>query len=170
VSASSIAVRAHRAASRIAVLLAVLGAAILMGAAAIVAYSVLLRVFANGQVLGDFEIMSVASGIAILLFFPYCQATRAHVLIEIFTSWLPASLLRVLEALWSVVLAAAAAFLTWRLFIGFDEALAQNNVTIILHLPLAAVFVAAMLGAAGTAVLALLDFVRAFAPANGDNR
>ena len=149
--------------------LAVLGAVILTVAAAIICYSVLLRIISGGQVLGDFEIMSVASGIAILLFLPYCQATRAHVLIEIFTNWLPASFLRVLQALWSATLAAAATLLTWRLFIGLEEAMAQNNVTIILHLPLASVFVAAVIGATGTAVLALLDFVQTFSPSAADN-
>jgi TRAP-type C4-dicarboxylate transport system permease small subunit len=173
VVAASIAARAHRAASSIAAFLAVLGAVILLGAAVIITYSVLLRAFADGQVLGDFEIMSVASGIAILLFLPYCQATRAHVLIEVFTSWLPAAALRFLHGLWSLGLAAAAALLTWRLMLGLEQAWMRGDVTMMRHIPMAIVFAAAVIGVAGTALLALLEFVRDFSgdrAADGNRR
>jgi TRAP-type C4-dicarboxylate transport system permease small subunit len=159
---TSLAVRAHRAASRLADLLAVVGALVLLASAAILTYSVLLRVVASGQVRGDFEIVAVSSGIAVLLFLPYCQARRAHVLIEVFTAWLPARVRRAMDALWSLALAVAASLLTARLLVGLQDAWSRNDVTMMLHIPLSVVFVAAVVGVAGTAILALLDFVIAF--------
>jgi TRAP-type C4-dicarboxylate transport system permease small subunit len=147
--------------SRIADVLAVLGALVLLAAAAVLTYSVLLRVAVSGQVRGDFELVAVSSGIAILLFLPYCQARRAHVLIEVFTVWLPAGMRGAMDALWSLVLAVAAALLTVRLAVGLQEAWSSNDVTMMLQIPLAAVFVAGIVGVACTAILALLDLVTA---------
>lgn len=158
-SSSSIA-GAHRIASRVAAVLAVLGAVILLGAAGIVTSSVILRIAVAGQVRGDFEIMAVSSGIAILLFLPYCQAGRLHVLIEVFTARLPAPALRLLDALWSAVLAVAAALLASRLWAGLQEAWSRSDVTMMLHIPLWTVFAAAVVGVIGTALLALLDVLR----------
>jgi TRAP-type C4-dicarboxylate transport system permease small subunit len=158
-SVCSLAARAHRAASTLAVVLAVAGAAVLLAAAAVLTYSVLLRVVASGQVRGDFEVVAVAAGIAIFLFLPYCQARHAHVLIEVFTAWLPARVRARMDALWSLVLAAAGALLTARLLVGLGEAWSRNDMTMMLELPLFVVFVAAVIGFAGTSLLALLDFV-----------
>jgi TRAP-type C4-dicarboxylate transport system permease small subunit len=163
VPGSSIAARAHETASGIAVVLAVLGAALLLAAAVIVAYSVLLRIVAGGQVRGDFEIVGVASGIAILLFLPYCQAMRAHVAVDVFTGWLPQAVLRWIETLWSAALAVAAAALAWRLSAGLEEAWRRNDVTMMAHLPLYAAYAAAVIGVGGTSILALLDLLAALA-------
>jgi TRAP-type C4-dicarboxylate transport system permease small subunit len=166
-ASSSLAAQAHRIASRIAVALAVLGALFLVGAAGVVTASVILRVAVAGQVRGDFEIMAVASGIAIVLFLPYVQARRSHVAIEVFTAWLPAWARRGLETLWSAVLVVAAALLAWRLLAGLDEAWHRGDVTMMLRLPLAVVFLAAAVGVIGTALLALLDVFHAL---SGDGR
>jgi TRAP-type C4-dicarboxylate transport system permease small subunit len=148
-----------RLADRLAVALAVLGSVILLLAALTATASVVLRLTVNGQVRGDFEILSVGSGLAILLFFPYCQATRAHVVVGIFTDWLPARVRLPLDALWSALLCLGAALLCWRLWLGFVESLENNDVTTMLHLPLAVVGLAAVFGVAGTAWLAALDTI-----------
>jgi TRAP-type C4-dicarboxylate transport system permease small subunit len=157
----SIAVRAHAMLARLAAVLAVLGAALLLVAALIVTCSVLLRTFAGGQVKGDFEIVALASGIAILLFLPYCQAMRAHVTVDVFTARLPRTVLRRVDALWSAALAVAAAVLAWRLSVGLEEAWRRNDVTMMLHLPLSAAYVAALIGVGATSLLALLDLFAA---------
>lgn len=149
-------IRARRGAERLAAALAVLGAVILLAAAVTVTASVVVRIVTGGQIKGDFEIMSVASGIAILLFLPYCQALKAHVFIDTFTGWLAPSLNRAIDAVWLLVTAAAMSLLTWRLGIGLGEAWANNDVTVMIRIPLAVVFAAAVVGAAGTAVLAVL--------------
>ncbi|WP_341705642.1 TRAP transporter small permease subunit [Ferrovibrio sp.] len=154
----------RRIADRIAAWLAVLGAAILLAAALASFLSVGLRITVNGQVRGDFEILSVGSGLAILLFFPWCQSSRAHVVIGIFTDWLPARILRPVDAFWSLVLAAGAALLCWRLWIGFIETLRNNDITAMLHIPLFIVSLAALAGVAGTALLAAMDVAALLRP------
>jgi TRAP-type C4-dicarboxylate transport system permease small subunit len=134
----------------------------LLVAALIVTWSVLLRTFAGGQVKGDFEIVALGSGIAILLFLPYCQAMRAHVSVDVFTVWLPRTLQRRIDTLWSAALAVGAAALAWRLSVGLEEAWRRDDVTMMLHLPLSAAYVAALIGVATTALLALLDLFAAF--------
>lgn len=141
-----------------------LGAVILSAAALIVVWSVLLRAVTGGQVQGDFEIVSVASGIAILLFLPHCQARRGHVTVDVFTGWLPPAVLRRIELLWSCALAVAAALLAWRLCAGLAEAWSRNDVSMILHIPLTLVFAAAVIGVAGTSILALLQVLAAGSP------
>jgi TRAP-type C4-dicarboxylate transport system permease small subunit len=154
---------AERIASRIATGLAVLGTIVLLGAAGLVTASVILRIAVAGQLRGDFEIMAVSSGIAILLFLPYAQASRSHVAIEVFTGWLPAPARRRLDTAWVAVLAGAAGLLAWRLGVGLGEAWSRGDVTMMLRLPLAAVFAAAVLGVIGTALLALLEVLRVLA-------
>ena len=144
-----------------------------MAAALIVTWSVVLRAFVGGQVKGDFEIVALASGIAILLFLPHCQAMRAHVAVDVFTSWLPQTILRRIDALWSLVLAVAAAALAWRLSLGLEEAWRRDDVTMMLHLPLSAAYAAAVIGVGATALLALLDLIAALSPSahqDGRNR
>lgn len=148
--------RARRGAERLAAALAVIGTTILLAAAVTVTSSVAVRIVTGGQIKGDFEIMSVGSGIAILLFLPYCQALRAHVFIDTFTGWLPPSINRVIDGAWLLVMAAAMALLTWRLGVGLEEAWDNNDVTVMIRIPLAIVFTAAVIGVAGTAVLAVL--------------
>jgi TRAP-type C4-dicarboxylate transport system permease small subunit len=160
----SIADGVHRAAARIALALAILGGVVLLAAALVVTSSVVLRILVAGQVHGDFEIMAVSSAIAVLFFLPYCQATRAHVTIDVFTARVPPPALRALAALWSLVLAVAAALLAWRLLLGLDEAWSRGDVTMMRRIPLFIVFAAAAIGVAGTSILALLDVVLAFTP------
>lgn len=156
--------RPRRPVDRIAAFLAVLGTLILIGAALAATWSVILRLTVNGQLRGDFEILSVGSGLAILLFFPYCQSNRAHVVIGIFSDWLPARIRRPVDALWSLVLAAGAAFLCWRLWLGLIETWENNDVTAMLHIPLAIVSLAALAGVAGTAAIAALDVIALLKP------
>jgi TRAP-type C4-dicarboxylate transport system permease small subunit len=71
--------------------------------------------------------------------------------------------LRRIEALWSLLLALAAAALAWRLGFGLEEAWRRNDVTMMAQLPLYAAYAAAVIGVAGTSILALLDLLAALA-------
>ena len=42
-----------------------------------------------GPVNGDFEMVQMATAIAIFTFLPYCQARRGNIVVDTFTSWLP---------------------------------------------------------------------------------
>jgi TRAP-type C4-dicarboxylate transport system permease small subunit len=150
----------HRVCYRAARALATFGAIILVAVALSVSASILRRVFTGQQIFGDYEIVSMGSALAILLFLPLCVAMRGHVSVTFFTEFLPARHQRRLDTVWLVVLAVAAAILVWRLNIGLQSSWSRNEVTGLLRLPLFLVNAAAVVGAAGTSVLAVLEFVR----------
>ena len=42
-----------------------------------------------GPINGDFELVQMATAIAVFSFLPYCQARRGNIVVDTFTSWLP---------------------------------------------------------------------------------
>lgn len=73
---------------------------------------------------------------AALLFFPYCQLRRGHVVVDIFTKGLPAPLGRALDLLWLLVLAALALFLAYWMTLGLMETRADGVRSPVLGWPL----------------------------------
>lgn len=159
-------IRLTRVAAASARFAAVLGAVILIGAALVMVASILSRAVTGKQILGDFEIMSLGSALAIFLFLPYCQLTRSHVSISLFTDWLPTRIHRRIDALWSLLLGLCAAFLAWRMSFGMEEALRYDNRTVLLHFPLMVAFAVAILGNVGTAIIAAVDAFRLAGPSD----
>lgn len=68
----------------------------------------------------DFVRLAVSG--AALMFFPWCQARRGHVAVDLFVSALPAAMRRALDRLWLALLVAAAGFLAWFMGMGLLEA------------------------------------------------
>lgn len=151
--------RLQRHAVALALASALAGAVVLLMAAITVVISVVLRSTTGGQILGDFEIMSTASALAVFLFLPYCQATRSHVSVSLFTDWLPANARSWFDAFWWLVLALGAAFMAWRMSFGLGEALHYNDHSAILHIPAAIAFAFAIFGSVAMAAIAAIDFV-----------
>jgi TRAP-type C4-dicarboxylate transport system permease small subunit len=147
----------HRRLTTAARLVSALGAVCLLGAALVMVASIILRMATGRQIIGDFELISMGSAIAIFLFLPYAQARRAHVSVTIFTDWLPRRATRALDAVWSLVLALAAAVVAVQLVEGFQEQIEYNNRTTLLRIPMAVAFAPAILGVAATSLLALVD-------------
>jgi len=70
---------------------------------------------------GDYELIEIGTALAIFAFLPYCQLRRGHVTVDILVRAFPAGLQRVLAVLEDAVVAAAAALILWRLYLGFGE-------------------------------------------------
>ena len=81
----------------------------------------------------DFVRLAISGGA--LMFFPYAQAQRGHVSIDIFVAWLPAGLRRWLERLWLLATVAIALFLAWWMSLGMAQAQADALVTGVLGWP-----------------------------------
>lgn len=88
-------------------MLAVAAGLLLLAAAALTVTSVLLRWITSQPVRGDFEMVSLGVGVAVLAFLPWGGLTRTHILVDSFTGWLPRRVLGLLDAFWSLALAAA---------------------------------------------------------------
>ena len=63
------------------------------------------RKFFNSPINGDFEMVQMATAIAVFSFLPYCQARRGNIVVDTFTSWLPARANAFIDAFWDLVYA-----------------------------------------------------------------
>jgi TRAP-type C4-dicarboxylate transport system permease small subunit len=114
---------------------------------------VLLRWLTSQPVRGDFELVSLGVGVAVLAFLPWGGLTRAHLLVDSFTAWLPRRVRGVLDAVWTVIFAAALLLIAARMAEGALDTWRNNMRTIgLLALPY---WWAIAIGAASFALAAL---------------
>lgn len=81
----------------------------------------------------DFVRLAISG--AALMFFPYAQAQRGHVAVDIFVGYLPARVRLVLGRTWLVATIALALFLAWWMWLGMVRARADALVTGVLGWP-----------------------------------
>jgi TRAP-type C4-dicarboxylate transport system permease small subunit len=125
-----------RAADRVAVLLAVLGAVSIGAAALVTAADVVIRPFGLG-VRGVVDIVQLCVITGVFLGMPYTFFSEGHVRVELLLDALND---RVRTALLVVVDLAAIAFLillAWKTVEGFQSAIARNDISLNLALPMA---------------------------------
>jgi len=80
--------------------------------------SVVLRWTTSQPIRGDFEIVSIAAGVAVFGFLGYGTLMRANILVDSFTTWLPTRVNDVIDAFWMLVWAALTLWLAERMTIG----------------------------------------------------
>jgi TRAP-type C4-dicarboxylate transport system permease small subunit len=98
--------------------LAFLGGTALMVAALVTTISVVLRWTTSQPIRGDFEIVSIAAGVGVAGFLAYGTLMRANILVDSFTTWLPARVNGVIDAFWMLVWAALTLWLAERMTLG----------------------------------------------------
>jgi TRAP-type C4-dicarboxylate transport system permease small subunit len=74
--------------------------------------------------------------LAVFAFLPLCQAHRGNVMVDTFTTRLPARAQAALDALWDILYAGFAGFIAWRLSIGAFEAMSSRTTSMVLGLPI----------------------------------
>lgn len=72
------------------------------------------------------DFVSLAISCAALMFWPYCQARRGHVKVELFVKLLPLAARRLLDRLWLVAGVLVAGFLAYWMVLGMLETQADN--------------------------------------------
>lgn len=137
---------------RVARGLAVFGGAVMLATAAMVTVSVLLRWLFKSGINGDFEMVQIATAVAVFSFLPLCQLGRGNVFVDTFTLKAPARFNRGLDALWDLVYAAFALLIAWRLGLGAYDAIASHTSSMVLAIPIGYAI-------AATAAMALFLFV-----------
>jgi TRAP-type C4-dicarboxylate transport system permease small subunit len=120
---------------RIARALAVAGGVLMLATAIMVFCSVLGRWLLKAGVKGDFEMVQIATAVAVFAFLPLCQWRRGNVFVDTFTLKTPAAFNRVLDALWDLVYAGFAALIAWRLALGALDAIRSNTSSMVLAIP-----------------------------------
>ena len=121
-------------------------------------------VFAGlGPIQGDFELVEAGTAFAIFAFLPWCQYTRGHASVEVFTSFLPERVNEVLLAIGDIVLFAIAVLITSRLWLGLQDKIAFGETTFVLQFPLWWAYAAAFAGACVFTLVSSWCAIRALA-------
>jgi TRAP-type C4-dicarboxylate transport system permease small subunit len=115
--------------------LAIAGGLLMLAGAATVTVNVLLRWLFNTAVSGDIELVQIGTAVAIFAFLPLCQSRRGNIVVDTFTTGLPARVRNGLDALWDLVYAAMALIIAWRLGVGAWDTVRSNTVSMMLGLP-----------------------------------
>ena len=87
----------------------------LLATALLTVVSVTSRWLTSQPVKGDFELVSLGSGLAVLSFLAWGSVTRANILVDSFTTWLPARLTGAIDAFWSLAWAATTLLIAERM-------------------------------------------------------
>jgi TRAP-type C4-dicarboxylate transport system permease small subunit len=109
---------------------------------------------------GDFELVQTGLAVSVFAFLPLCQAHRGNVMVDTFTSRLPARVQGAIDAVWDLVYAGFAAFIAWRLSVGAAEALSSQTTSMVLGLPIHYAIGACAAMAAFLALICVLTALR----------
>jgi TRAP-type C4-dicarboxylate transport system permease small subunit len=115
---------------------AVTGGALSMAVALLVVVSVVGRRFFNAPIPGDFELVQMATAIAVFSFLPYCQARRGNIVVDTFTTRLPPRVNAVIDAFWDLVYAGMMGLMTACLAVGTLDHIRNGQTTMVLQFPI----------------------------------
>ena len=143
---------------------AVLAGVLLTGITLMTCVSLIGRNTTGWTIVGDFELSASAAGAAIALFLPWCQARRGNIIVDFFTARTSPATNARLDRLGALLLAACVALLAWRTTIGGLNAWKSGAGSMMLGFPEWIVYVFMVPPLVLTAVIALMQAVRGFAP------
>ena len=116
---------------------ALMGGFVLTGIVLLVVVSVIGRKVFNSPIEGDFELVELFIGIAVISFFPYCQWQKANIKVDLVLEKAGPVLHRVLTLVNLTAFVAVIAFLTYWTIDGTTHAFADGEETMMLEIPLA---------------------------------
>ena len=140
-------------------MLAILGGLVALAVAALVLVSVLRRWLLSSPIPGDFELAQIGTAIAVFAFLPYCQIVRGNIVVDTFTTRLPARLRGRIDAMWDIVYGVAMGFVAVCLTRGTLDTFASQEVSMVLRLP---VWPGVAFGALCCAFLAIVSLSTAY--------
>lgn len=115
---------------------AVLGGLLLSLLAGLTVVSIIGRNAFGAAVPGDFELVEMGCAVAAFAFLPYCQMVRGNAVVDIFTAGTGPRTRAALDGAGSLLYAAIAGLLTWRLALGGLELARYGETTMVLRVPL----------------------------------
>jgi TRAP-type C4-dicarboxylate transport system permease small subunit len=108
---------------------AVAGGVLMLAVAALVTTSVVLRWQFNAPIDGDFEYVRMGTAVAVFAFLPYAQVRRGNIMVDTFTSWLPARGQAFIDAFWDLAYALFMGFIAYCLVFGTWDAIRSGETT-----------------------------------------
>lgn len=99
-------------------------------------WSIVGRWLFNSPLMGDFELVQLMTVMAVSLTLPYTQWARGHVIVDFFTTKAPEPVRRWLDLIAHVLMAAVAALVCWRCYLGGIDAFDNDEMSMMWGLPL----------------------------------
>jgi TRAP-type C4-dicarboxylate transport system permease small subunit len=140
---------------RLATLSGAAGGAVILTVALIVTVSVIMRNVGLRGVTGDFELVQMSCVYAAGLFLPLCQLNKGHVMVDLFTTWLPRKILMRIDRFWTLIFAFAWACLFLYMFRGMEEIRAYDDRSMLLKIPMWWAFIPSIVGTGLSSFIAL---------------
>ncbi len=140
--------------------LALGGGTLMLAAALMVTLSVSGRRLGLGPVPGDFELVQMACGVAVLWFLPYATIARAHIVVEALTERLPRRARTFLDGLGLFGFVALGLLLATTMAQGVLDLRRAGTTTMVLQVPQVWAMAAAWLGALWLAPASLVALAR----------
>jgi TRAP-type C4-dicarboxylate transport system permease small subunit len=84
---------------------------------------------------GDFEYVQYACALGVAAFLPWCQMQRGNIIVDFFTTGLPARAQALLDALGALLLALVLGMVAWRAGVGAQAVLASGERAMISRVP-----------------------------------
>ena len=148
----------------LAKLCAIAAGVLLTGITLMTCASLIGRNTSGWNLVGDFELTSVAAGAAIALFMPFCQVRRGNIIVDFFTTRLSDKSNAGLDRFGALLLALVFALLAWRTSLGGLNSFNTHSETQILGFPEWTAYVVMVPPFVLTAVIALWQAGFGFAP------
>jgi TRAP-type C4-dicarboxylate transport system permease small subunit len=142
---------------RLARWFALAGTAIAAGVGLMVVASVLGRALLAAPIPGDVELTQFGIAVAISLSLPWCQARRANIMVDFFTTGAAPRTQRRLDAFGALLLALMCVLLAWRSAAGALAVHEAHETSMILALPMWWTYALLAPGLALTALLAVVQ-------------
>jgi len=117
--------------------------------------SIIGREFLGTAITGDFELSGAATGAAIGLFMPWCQAKRGNIIVDFFTTKCSDQSNARMDRIGALFVCVCFAMLAWRTYLGGLSAYTSNSGTMILGFPEWIVYAVMSPAFALTSVIAL---------------
>ncbi|WP_233553226.1 TRAP transporter small permease [Teichococcus wenyumeiae] len=119
---------------RLATALAMAAGVVLLATAGLTTASVLCRWLLGQPIAGDFELVSIGSGLGAFGFLAYGTLARSNILVDTATTWLPARVNRGIDAVWMLVWTVILLVLAERMAQGALETMRSGTTTMVLGL------------------------------------
>jgi len=97
--------------------------------------SIVGRTVFDQPILGDYELVQMLSAVAVTMSLPFCQMIRGHIIVDFFTTALPARVNKRLDIFASLVMAVAAFTFSWRIGIGMFDLRENGDTSMLLNVP-----------------------------------
>lgn len=132
--------KAGRALYLVAYGLALFGGLVLCGMAAITTISVTTRAAFATPIYGDFEFITIGTGVAVFAFLPLCQLSRENVVVDFFMVGAPDRFKHALDAIGCLIYGLIVVLMSWRTTVGGIGIYENDETTILLAWPLWSTF------------------------------